>query len=79
MLENVFGDNFVPSGRVCERHRRLFEGREQVQDDKRPGRPATERTEGEFQNNNDILRKVRAFVCSPQSGQQQRESQTNFA
>lgn len=59
MLTEVFGDNALSRARVFEWHKRFTEGREEVEDDERPGRPVSSRTEGNVQKISDIVRKDR--------------------
>ena len=57
MLKEVFGDNAMSRARVFLWHKRFSEGREEVEDDERPGRSVTSRTEGNVQKINEIVRK----------------------
>lgn len=41
--------------RVFDCHKRLFEGREEVDDDERPGRPVTVRIQGKVWKINEIV------------------------
>ena len=59
LLKEVFGDNTLSRTRVFEWHRRFSEGREEVEDDERPGRPVTSRTEEKIQKVSEIVRKDR--------------------
>jgi len=43
--QEVYGDDTMSRTRLFERHRRFKEGREEVEDDYRSGRPSTSRTE----------------------------------
>jgi len=45
LLQEVYGDDTVSRTRLFEWHRRFKEGREEVGDDHRSGRPSTSRTE----------------------------------
>nr|CAH7729373.1 unnamed protein product [Callosobruchus chinensis] len=45
LLKEVFGDNCMSRTRVFEWHKRFSEGREEVEDDERTGRPVTSRIE----------------------------------
>jgi hypothetical protein len=44
MLKEVYDDNVMSCSQVFEWHKRLLEGREEVEDDERPGRPSTSKT-----------------------------------
>ena len=44
MLQEVYGDETMSHSRVFEWHKRFKEGREDVEDDSRSGRPSTSRT-----------------------------------
>lgn len=59
LLKEVFGDNTMSRTCVFEWHRRFSEGREEVEDDERPGRPVTSRTEEKIQKVSEIVRKDR--------------------
>jgi hypothetical protein len=41
LLKEVYGDNLMSRTRVSEWHKRFMECQEEVEDDKRPGRPST--------------------------------------
>ena len=45
LLQEVFGDDTMSRTRLFEWHRKLKEGREEVEDDHRGGRPSTNRTD----------------------------------
>ena len=45
LLQDVYGDDAMSRARVFEWHRRFKEGREDVEDDPRSGRPSTSTTE----------------------------------
>ena len=45
MLQQVYGDETMSWSRVCEWYKRFKEGREDIKDDPRSGRPSTSRTE----------------------------------
>jgi transposase len=55
MLREAYGENTLSRARVFEWHKRFSEGREDVEDDARPGRPVTMKTE-------ENVEKVRTFV-----------------
>ena len=59
MLKEEFGDNAMSRVRVFIWHKGFSEGREEVEDDKRPCRSVTSRTEGNVQKINEIVRKDR--------------------
>lgn len=59
ILKEVFGDNAMSRARVFEWHKRFYEGREEVEDDERPGRPVTVRSEENVQKVCEIVRKDR--------------------
>ena len=44
MLQEVYGDETMSRSRIFEWHKRFKEGREDVEDDSRSGRPSTSRT-----------------------------------
>ena len=56
MLQEVYGDDAMSRSHVFQWHRRFHEGREDVDDDPRAGRPATSKTE-------EIIQQVRQVVC----------------
>ena len=45
LLQEVYGDDTMSKTRLFECHRRFKEGREEVEDDHRSGRPSTSRTD----------------------------------
>ena len=45
LLQEVYGDDTMLRTRLSEWHRRFKEGREEVEDDYRSGRPSTSRTD----------------------------------
>jgi histone-lysine N-methyltransferase SETMAR len=59
MLKEVFGDNYMSCARVFEWHRRFSEGREEVEEDERPGRFVSSRTDKNIQKINEIVQKDR--------------------
>lgn len=59
LLKEVFGDNCMSRTRVFEWHKRFSEGREEVEDDERTGRPVTSRIEENVKKVNEIVRKDR--------------------
>nr|CAH7719676.1 unnamed protein product [Callosobruchus chinensis] len=59
LLKEVLGDNCMSRTRVFEWHKRFSEGREEVEDDERTGRPVTSRIEENIKKVNEIVRKDR--------------------
>ena len=57
MLRDVYGDSSMSRTRVFEWHKRLVEGRKDVEDDPKLGRPCTSTTDTN-------IKKVRQLVCS---------------
>ncbi|KAM6172860.1 protein GVQW3 isoform 2-T2 [Erethizon dorsatum] len=57
LLKEAYGDEVMSRARVFDWHRRFKEGREDVRDDARSGRPVTHRTDENIQ-------KVKNLVCS---------------
>ncbi|XP_012920488.1 putative uncharacterized protein FLJ37770 isoform X2 [Heterocephalus glaber] len=57
LLKEAYGDEVMSRARVFDWHKRFKEGREDVRDDARSGRPVTHRTDENIQ-------KVRNLVCS---------------
>jgi len=49
LLQEVYGDDTMSGTHLFEWHRRFKEGREEVEDDHRSGRPSTSRTEENVQ------------------------------
>ena len=45
LLQEVYGDDTMSRTRIYEWHRRFKEGREEVEDDHRGGKPSTSRTD----------------------------------
>jgi len=56
LLQEVYGDDTMSKTRLFEWHRRFKEGKEEVEDDHRNGRPSTSRTEENVQR---VREKVR--------------------
>ncbi|XP_012783759.3 protein GVQW3 [Ochotona princeps] len=57
LLQQAYGDEVMSRARVFDWHKRFKEGREDVRDDARSGRPVTHRTKENIQ-------KVKDLVCS---------------
>ncbi|XP_006141073.1 protein GVQW3 [Tupaia chinensis] len=57
LLKEAYGDEVMSRARVFDWHKRFKEGREDVRDDARSGRPVTHRTDENIQ-------KVKELVCS---------------
>ena len=57
MLRNVYGDSSMSRTRVFEWHKQFVEGREDVEDDLKSGRPCTSTTDTN-------IKKVWQLVCS---------------
>ncbi|XP_003780932.1 putative uncharacterized protein FLJ37770 [Otolemur garnettii] len=57
LLKEAYGDEVMSRARVFDWHKRFKEGREDVRDDARSGRPVTHRTD-------ENIRKVKDLVCS---------------
>ncbi|KAM6159067.1 protein GVQW3 [Rhynchocyon petersi] len=57
LLKEAYGDEVMSRARVFDWHKRFKEGRENVRDDARSGRPVTHRTDENIQ-------KVKDLVCS---------------
>jgi hypothetical protein len=51
----VYDDNVTPRTRVFEWHQRFKEGREEVEDDERPRRPSTSKTEENFEKSSETV------------------------
>nr|CAH7718403.1 unnamed protein product [Callosobruchus chinensis] len=64
LLKEVFGDNCMSRTRVFEWHKRFSEGREEVEDDERTGRPVTSRIEENIKKVNEIVRKDRRVTMA---------------
>ncbi|EHH23262.1 hypothetical protein EGK_06697 [Macaca mulatta] len=57
LLKEAYGEEVMSRARVFDWHKRFKEGREDVRDDARSGRPVTHRTD-------DNIQKVKDLVCS---------------
>ena len=56
-LQRAYGENYLSSAQVFRWHKSFLEGREQVEDEPRAGRPSTSKTE-------DNVERVRSLVRS---------------
>ena len=59
MLTEVYGEECMSRARVFEWHKRFCEGREDVEDDERSGRPCTSKTDENVQKVEEIVRNDR--------------------
>ncbi|XP_010811064.3 protein GVQW3 [Bos indicus] len=57
LLKEAYGDEVMSRARVFDWHKRFKEGREDIRDDARSGRPVTHRTD-------ENIKKVKDLVCS---------------
>lgn len=57
LLKEAYGDEVMSRARVFNWHKRFKEGREDIRDDARSGRPVTHRTD-------ENIKKVKDLVCS---------------
>jgi transposase len=57
MLKEVYVANVMSSTLLLERHELFMEGREEVEDDKRPGRTSTSQIEEKVEKISEIVRK----------------------
>jgi hypothetical protein len=59
LLTEVYGDHVMSRTRVFECQKRFMESREEVEDNKHPGRPSTSKTEKNVEKISEIVRKDR--------------------
>jgi len=59
LLMKVYGDEFLSRTRVFEWFKRFKEGREEIGDDQRPGRPSTSKTDANIEKVGEIVRQNR--------------------
>ncbi|XP_060833661.1 protein GVQW3-like [Rhopalosiphum padi] len=59
LLTEVYGDSVLSRPRVFEWHKRFREGREEVEDNQRVGRPCSSKTNDNISKINEIVRKDR--------------------
>ena len=62
LLQEVYGDETMSRTCLFEWHRRFKEGREEVDDDHRSGRPSTSRTDEKVERVRQNVRSVRRFT-----------------
>jgi len=58
-LNKVYGDEFLSRTQVFEWFKRFKEGREEIGEDKGPGRPSTSKTEANIDKFGEIVRQNR--------------------
>ncbi|XP_025420797.1 protein GVQW3-like [Sipha flava] len=61
LLTEVYGDSVLSRPRVFEWHKRFREGREEVEDNQRVGRPCSSKTNDNISKINEIVRKDRCL------------------
>jgi len=59
LLKKVYGDECLSRTQVFEWFKRFKEGREEIGDDQRPGRPSTSKTEANIEKIGEIVRQNR--------------------
>ena len=62
MLQEVYGDETMSRSRVFEWHKRFKDGREDVEDDSRSGRPSTSRTDDNVERVKQVVRADRRMT-----------------
>ena len=62
MLKDVYGDQTMSRTRVYEWHKRFTSGRDDVEDDPKPGRPTTSRNDENIQKVNELVRSDRRMT-----------------
>ena len=63
LLQKVYGDDTVSRTRLFEWHSRFKDGREEVEDDHRSGRPSTSRTDENVERVRQKVRSDRRLYC----------------
>jgi len=59
LLKKVYGDECISRTQVFDWFKRFKEGREEIGDDQRPGRPSTSKTEANIEKVGEIVRQNR--------------------
>jgi len=59
LLKKVYGDECLSRTQLFEWFKRFKEGREEIGDDQRPGRPSTSKTEANIEKVGEIIRQNR--------------------
>ena len=62
MLRDVYGDSSMSRTRVFEWHKRFAEGREDVENDPKSGRPCTSTTDANFEKVQQLVRSDRPLT-----------------
>lgn len=62
LLKEAYGDEVMSRARIFDWHKRFKEGREDVRDDARSGRPVTHRTEENIRKVKDLVRSNRQLT-----------------
>ena len=62
MLHEVYGDASMSRTRVFEWHKRFLEGREDVEDDLKSGRPSTAKTDANIERVRELVHRDRRFT-----------------
>ena len=57
LLQNVYGADCMSRGRVFEWHKHFKSGREEVEDDPKPGQPSTSKTADNIERVNTLVRR----------------------
>ena len=65
LLKEVYGNECLSRARVFEWFKRFQDGREDVEDDARPGRPSTSKTDKNIEKIGNLVRSDRRFsICA---------------